>query len=86
MVIITVLQFKFLILSLQMGSFAIGTVAAATTSLIFMVLVASGDAALGEYIRISRKASLLSQSRKCWVFVLDLVFALKFYNSFLNFL
>lgn len=35
--------------SLQMGSFAIGTVAATAASLIFMALLASGNAALGKY-------------------------------------
>lgn len=32
-----------------MGSFAIGTAAATAASLIFMALLASGDAALGKY-------------------------------------
>lgn len=35
--------------SLQMGSFAIGTVAATAASLIFTALLASGDAALGKF-------------------------------------
>lgn len=35
--------------SLQMGSFAIGTAAATAASVIFMALLASGDAALGKY-------------------------------------